>query len=110
MTRVKRGTIANKRRKNVLKETKGFRWQRGKKYKSAKEALTRARVHAYRDRKKKKRTQRALWQLKINEACKKQGVSYNKFINNLKKQNIEIDRKILADLVENHSDIFEKLI
>ncbi len=110
MTRVKRGTIANKRRKNVLKETKGFEGHRKNKYKAAKEALAHARMYAYRDRKNKKRTNRSLQQLKINEACKKQDISYNKFIHKLKEEKIEIDRKILADLVQNNPDIFEKLV
>ncbi len=110
MTRIKRGTIAKKRKKNVLKKTKGFQGHRSKKYKAAKDALTHARVHAYIDRKKKKRTNRSLQQLKINEACKKQGISYNKFIHKLKEEKIELDRKILADLVQNHPDIFEKLV
>ncbi len=110
MTRIKRGPAAKKRKKNVLKKTKGFRYGRGKKYKAAKEALTRAGVHAYRDRKKKKRTTRALWQIKISEACRKQDISYNRFINKLKKEKIEIDRKILADLVENNPEIFEEIL
>ncbi len=110
MTRIKRGVMAKKRKKNVLKKTKGFRWGRSKKYKAAKEALTRAGVHAYRDRKKKKRNNRALWQIKISEACKKNDISYNKFINKLKKEKIEIDRKILADLIENNPKVFQEIL
>ncbi len=110
MVRVKRGTAAKKRKKNILKETKGFRWKRGKKYKSAKQAFIKAKTYAYRDRKNKKRTTRALWQIKISEACKKEGVSYSKFIHQLKEQNIEIDRKILADLIQNNPDVFQKIL
>lgn len=110
MVRVKRGTTANKRRKNVLKHTKGFKWSRKSKYKQAKEALLHAWVYAYRDRKVKKRTFRKLQQTKINAAVRKQGIPYNKLINSLKKKKIELDRKILADLAENNSEIFNKII
>ncbi len=110
MTRIKRGTAANKRKKNLLKQTKGYKGHRSTKYKAAKDAFTHAKVHAYRDRKKKKRTTRALHQIKINAACKKQDISYNKFIHSLKERNIEIDRKILADLAQNNPEVFEKII
>ncbi|MDD5606368.1 MAG: 50S ribosomal protein L20 [Candidatus Pacebacteria bacterium] len=110
MTRIKRGVSSKKRKKNILKQTKGYKGHRSKKYKAAKDAFVHAKVHAYRDRKKKKRTNRALQQIKINAACKKQGVSYSKFIHSLKEKNIELDRKILADLAQNNPDIFEKLI
>ncbi|MEA3293143.1 MAG: 50S ribosomal protein L20 [Patescibacteria group bacterium] len=110
MTRVKRGTIAHKRRKNILKHTKGFRWGRKSKYKAAKEALFHAWTHAYRDRRRKKRDFRQLWQVKINAACRELGLTYSKFINLLKKNKIELDRKILADLAENKPEIFKKII
>jgi large subunit ribosomal protein L20 len=110
MVRVKRGTTANKRRKNVLKQTKGFRWGRKSKYKLAKDALKHALRYSYRDRKVKKRDFRGLWQIKINAACKKQGISYSRFINALKKKNIELDRKILAQLIEKEPKIFEKIV
>jgi len=110
MVRVKRGTTANKRRKNVLKHTKGFRWGRKSKYKLAKDALKHALTYSYRDRRTKKRDFRRLWQIKINEACKKQGISYNQFIHKLKENKIELDRKILAELIEKEPKIFEKII
>ena len=110
MVRVKRGKAANKRRKNVLKHTKGFRWGRKSKYRLAKQALMHAWAYAYRDRRTKKRDFRRLWQTKIGMACKKHGISYSKFIYNLKQKNIELDRKILADIVENNPEIFEKII
>lgn len=110
MVRVKRGTTAHKRRKRVLKQTKGFRWGRKSKYKLAKEALMHARKYAYRDRKVKKREFRKLWQIKINAACRQQGIAYSRFIHALKEKKIEVDRKILAELVQNHPDIFEKIV
>jgi len=110
MTRIKRSVSANKRKKNILKQTKGYKGHRSKKYKAAKDAFVHAKVHAYRDRKKKKRTNRALQQIKINSACKQQGISYSKFINELKKKNIELDRKILADLAQNNPEILKKII
>ena len=110
MARVKRGTTAHKRRKKTLKNVKGFRWGRKSKYKAAKEALIHARQYAFRDRKAKKREFRKSWQTQINIACRKSGLSYSKFINLLKKNKIELDRKILADFVRNHPEIFEKII
>jgi large subunit ribosomal protein L20 len=110
MVRVKRGKTASKRRKNLLKHTKGFRWGRKSKYKAAKEALLHAWTYAYRDRRTKKRDFRRLWQIHIGAACKNLGVSYSKFIAGLKKNKIEIDRKILSVLVKDYPQIFEKVV
>lgn len=110
MVRVKRGKIAHKRRKHLLKYAKGFRWGRKTKYRAAKEALMHAWKYAYRDRRAKKREFRQLWQVQINAACRQLGISYSKFIAGLKKNKIELDRKILATLAQNHSKIFEKII
>ncbi|PIP16817.1 MAG: 50S ribosomal protein L20 [Candidatus Portnoybacteria bacterium CG23_combo_of_CG06-09_8_20_14_all_37_13] len=110
MTRVKRGTTAHKRRQKVIKQAKGFKWGRKTKYKLAKDALRHAWLHAYRDRKRKKRDFRRLWQIKINAACRQQGLTYSKFINKLKKAKIELDRKILAHLGEKEPDVFKKII
>lgn len=110
MARVKRGTIAHKRRKNVLAQTKGFRWGRKSKYRYAKDALRHAQEYAYRDRKAKKGVFRALWQLKINEAAKAQGVSYSKLIPLLKKQSIALDRKILSEIVQKSPATFAKIV
>jgi len=110
MVRVKRGTIAHKRRKRVLKQVKGFRWGRKSKYRLAKDALFHAWTHAYRDRKIKKRTFRSLWQIQINAFVRQKGISYSKFIHALKKNKIEIDRKILSELAREHPKIFEKII
>lgn len=110
MTRVKRGIMAHKRRKNVLKKTKGFKWGRKSKYRLAKDALKHALVYAYRDRKRKKRDFRRLWQVKINAGAREHGLTYSKFINGLKKANIELDRKILANLAEHKPEVFKKII
>ena len=110
MVRVKRGKIAHKRRKHLLKYAKGFRWGRKSKYKLAKDALLHAWKYAYRDRKVKKREFRKLWQTQINAACREQGISYSKFIYGLKQNKIELDRKILADLARNHPEIFSKIL
>ena len=110
MVRVKRGKIASKRRKHLLEYAKGFRWGRKAKYRAAKEALMHAWKYAYRDRKAKKREFRQLWQIQINAACRQLGISYSKFIAGLKKNKIELDRKILATLAQNHPKIFEKIV
>lgn len=99
-----------KRRRNVLKQTKGFRFGRKSKERMAREALLHAGTHAYRDRKKKKSTMRQLWNIKINAAVRPAGISYSKFIGQLKKQNIALDRKILSQLAEKHSEIFSKVL
>ncbi|MCP6718467.1 MAG: 50S ribosomal protein L20 [Patescibacteria group bacterium] len=110
MVRVKRGTTAHKRRKRVLKLTKGYRWGRKSKYRLAKDALVHAWTHAFRDRKNKKRTFRGLWQIQINAAAREKGISYSRFTNLLKKNKIELNRKILAELGQKHPKIFEKIV
>jgi len=110
MVRVKRGKIARKRRKHLLKYAKGFRWGRKSKYRAAKEALMHAWSYAYRDRRTKKREFRKLWQIKINAATRNLGLPYSKFINLLKKNKIELDRKILAELAMKRPEIFEKIV
>ncbi|HEA84666.1 MAG TPA: 50S ribosomal protein L20 [Candidatus Wildermuthbacteria bacterium] len=109
MARVKRGTTAHKRRANVLKQTKGFRWGRKSKYKLAKDALAHAGVYSFRDRKTKKRTFRRLWQVQISAALG-DTISYSKFIAGLKKNKIEIDRKILSELGKERPEIFKKIV
>ena len=110
MARVKRGTIANKRRKKVLAQTKGFRWGRKSKYRYAKDALRHAQENAYRDRKAKKGVFRALWQLKIGSAAKAQGITYSRLIPLLKKHNIELDRKILSEILLKSPTSFSKIV
>lgn len=110
MPRVKRGKIANKRRKNLLKHAKGFKWARKSHYRAAKEALLHAWTRSYYDRKKKKGDFRRLWQIKIGAASREHGLSYSRFINALKKANVELDRKILADIAENNPEVFAKIV
>lgn len=110
MTRIKRGVMANKRRKKVLKKAKGYLNARSKKYKAAKEALMKAGIYAYRDRKAKKRTMRALWQIRINARVREYGLSYSKFIHALKLTKVEIDRKVLSELAVDNPKIFAKIV
>ena len=113
MTRVKRGTIANKRRKKLLKAAKGFKWSRKNKYRAAKEAIYHAWKNAFIGRKQKKRNMRRLWQIKINAAARihsEDKLNYSRFINGLKRANIELDRKILAQIAEKHPEIFKKIL
>ncbi len=110
MVRVKRGVAAHKRRKNIIKQAKGFMWSRSTKFLAAKQALMKAWSYAYRDRKVLKRERRGLWQIRISSVCKENGISYSKFIAGLKKLNIEIDRKILAQFAEENPSIFAKIL
>lgn len=110
MPRVKRAKIHLKKRKNLLKRVKGYRWGRKRLIKLAKVAALKAGVYAYRDRRRKKREARRLWQIKINAACRTLGLTYSKFIHQLKKAKIELDRKILALLAEKYPEIFKKIV
>ena len=102
--------MANKRRKKVLKKAKGYLNARSKKYKAAKEALMKAGTYAYRDRKAKKRTMRALWQIRINAKVREYGLSYSKFIHALKLTKVEIDRKVLSELAVDNPEVFAKIV
>jgi len=108
--RVKRGKSHTKKRKRLLKRTKGYKWGRKNLVKLAKTAVLKAGVNAYRDRKRKKRINRSIWQIKISAAVRKFNLSYSKFINLLKKNKIELDRKILADLAEHEPKVFEAIV
>ena len=110
MVRVKRGTIAHKRREKLLKYAKGFRWSRKSKERAAREGLLHAWSHAFSGRKLKKRTARYLWQTKISASAKSSNTSYSKLIGGLKKKNIELDRKILAELAQHHPEVFAKVL
>ena len=114
MARVKRGKIALKRRRNILRQTKGFRWQRKSKERAAKEALLHAGRHAFGDRRKKKRNFRALWNIKINAAVRQladENVrSYSQLIHQLKKAGIGLNRKMLAELAEKHPEVFKAIL
>ncbi|MDE2001596.1 MAG: 50S ribosomal protein L20 [Patescibacteria group bacterium] len=110
MARVKRGVIANKKRRKILKYTKGFRWGRKSKERAAKEALLHAWTHAFAGRKQKKRDYRTLWNVKINAAARADGMTYSQLINKLKKANVKLDRKILAELAQNEPAVFKKVL
>src|SRR3990167_4458890 len=98
MSRVKRGTMKTKRRRNILAQTKGYRFDRKSKERVAKEAIKHAGAYAFRHRRAKKRDFRQLWTLRINAAARDNGFSYSKFIDALKKGSIALDRKSLASL------------
>ncbi len=110
MPRVKRGTTHVKRRKKLLKKVKGYKWGRKNLVKQAKEAVVKAGAHAYMDRKKKKRVNRALWQIKISAFVREKGINYSKFIGALKAAKIDIDRKIMADLAVNNKKVLTKIV
>jgi large subunit ribosomal protein L20 len=98
MSRVKRGVTARARHKKVLKEAKGYYGARRKVYRVAKQAVIKAGQYSYRDRRAKKREFRALWIVRINAAARSFGLSYSRFMDGLNKAEIEVDRKVLADL------------
>lgn len=110
MTRVKKGVHALKRRRSVLKQTKGFRHGRSTKERQAKEALLHAGNYAFAHRKDKKSDNRKLWNVKINAGSRELGMTYSKLIDALKKKKIALDRKILADLAENNPKTFARVL
>ncbi len=110
MPRVKRGTTHVKRRKKLLKQTKGYKWGRKNLIRLASTASTLAGAHAYRDRRLKKRTSRGLWQIKINAFARENDLSYSKLIHRLKENKVELDRKILADLAVNNKKVLRSVI
>lgn len=109
MARVKRGVIAHARHKKVLKKAKGYYGARSRVYRVANQAVIKAGQYAYRDRRQRKRDFRALWIVRINAAARECGLSYSRFINGLKKANIEIDRKVLADIAVFEKEAFSAL-
>ena len=109
MPRVKRGVAARKRRNRILEQAKGYYGARSKLLKTAREAVEHGWRYAYRDRKQKKRTFRALWITRINAAARENGLSYSKLINGLKSANVEVDRKILAQLAVTDPKAFGEL-
>lgn len=110
MSRVKRGTTKLKRRRNVLAQTKGYRFGRSTKERTAKEAIFHAGRNAFRDRKTKKRLARNVWTIRINAAVRPMGISYSKFIDSLKKADIALDRKVMADLAKDHPEVFARFM
>lgn len=110
MARVKRGVTARKRHKKVLKEAKGYYGARSRCYRVARQAVFKAGQYAYRDRRQRKRQFRALWIQRINAGARQFGLSYSRFMAGLKKANIEVDRKILAELAVFDSSAFSTLV
>src|ERR1700722_14640376 len=110
MSRVKRGTMKNKRRKNILAQTKGYRFGRKSKERVAKEAIHHAGVHAFRDRKTKKRLYRQLFSIRINAASREGGMSYSQLIGALKKSKIGLHRKSLSQLAKDYPEVFGRVL
>ena len=109
MARVKGGMNAKRKHNKVLKLAKGFRGSRSKQYRVAKQSVMRALTESYRGRKERKRQFRELWITRINAACRENNISYSKFMYGLKKANITLNRKVLADLAVTHANAFKKL-
>ena len=109
MPRAISGQVKHKRTKKILKEAKGYRGARSKQYRTAREAVMKAGMYAYRDRKGKKRDFRKLWIARINARSRVAGLSYSKFISGLDKAGVVINRKYLADLAVNDDAVFDKL-
>jgi len=110
MPRVRRGTKKSRRRSRILKLAKGYWGARSHNYRTAKEAVERALLYAYRDRRTRKRDFRRLWIIRIKAAAENNGLSYSRFIHGLKELNVELDRKILADLAVNSPQAFFEIV
>ena len=110
MPRVKRGVHHTKRRKNIMKKVKGYEGGRKKLLKLAQTAIKKAGAHAYRDRRAKKRTFRALWQVRINAAVRPLGMNYSTFMSALKKKGVALDRKVLSELAAKTPKAFAKIV
>ncbi len=108
--RVKTGIVRRRRHKKILKLARGFFSGRRKHFRKAKEQLERSMVYAFRDRRQKKRDFRRLWITRINAACRLNDISYSRFINALNKANIDLDRKILADMAMNDPEAFATVV
>ncbi|MHB8232317.1 MAG: 50S ribosomal protein L20 [bacterium] len=110
MARVKRGILTKKRHKRVLKAAKGYYGARSRLFKSAQEAVNKGLNYAYRDRKVKKRQFRGMWIVRINAACRENGISYSKFIDMLNKKGIGLNRKVLSEIALSDPAAFSGII
>ncbi|MCA9803651.1 MAG: 50S ribosomal protein L20 [Cyanobacteria bacterium HKST-UBA02] len=110
MARVKRGNVLQKRHKKILKYARGFRGSNSRLFIAANQTIMKAWKNAFRDRRKRKRVFRRLWITRINAACRSQGLKYNQFINALGKANVEVNRKLLAELAVHDKEAFAKLV
>lgn len=108
--RVKRGVTVRKKHKKLFKMTKGMSHTRTSRVKSAREAVLKALSYSYRDRRNKKRDFRSLWITRISAACRLNGVKYSEFVKMLKEKNIDLDRKMLAELAVNNPNVFKKIL
>lgn len=110
MPRIKRGAVARKRRKKILKLAKGYYGAKSKNFKVANQQVMKSLSYAYRDRKQRKRDFRKLWIARINAAARNSGMSYSRFIDGLRKADVQINRKVLADLAVNDKAAFARLV
>jgi large subunit ribosomal protein L20 len=110
VARVKRAVNAQKKRREVLEQASGYRGQRSRLYRKAKEQVTHSLVYAYRDRRKRKGDFRRLWIQRINAAVREEGLTYNRFIQGLKAAEVEVDRRMLAELAVNDKAAFKALV
>ncbi|MDN5563117.1 LSU ribosomal protein L20P [Luteococcus japonicus] len=110
MARVKRSVNAHKKRREILEQASGYRGQRSRLYRKAKEQVLHSMTYSYNDRRKKKGDFRQLWIQRINAACRAEGMTYNRFINGLKNAGIEVDRKIMAELAVSDPKAFSALV
>ncbi len=110
MARVKRGVVARRRHKKVLDQAKGYYGAKSRVFRVAKQAVTKAGQYAFRDRRVKKRMFRALWITRINAQARELGMSYSRLVDGLKKANIEMDRRVLADLAMNDKEAFAAVV
>ena len=110
MPRVKRGVVARRRHKKILKQAKGYYGARSRVFRVAKQAVTKAAQYAYRDRRQRKRQFRALWITRINAASRANGLSYSRLIAGLKKADVILDRRVLADLAVHDKAAFSKVV
>lgn len=110
MAKVKHSVATRRRKKRLLKQTKGFWGDRSKQFQQARRALMHALEYEYRDRRNKKRNIRRLWIARINAACRAEGITYSRFIKGLKSAKVELDRKIMADLAVKDTAVFKTLV
>lgn len=110
MVRVRHAVSTHKRKKRVLKQTKGQFAQKSTRYRQAKRSLIKGLAYAFRDRKVKKRNFRQLWIVRINAACQEAGITYSRFMNGVKQAKVGVDRKMIAELAVSSPDAFQKLV
>jgi large subunit ribosomal protein L20 len=110
MSRVKRGNVARKRRKKILKLAKGYRGSLSKLFRQAKQTVTKGLANAFKDRRRKKREFRVLWIARMNAALRQLDMTYSVFINKAKQKNVELNRKVLAELAVSKPEVFQQVV